>query len=247
MVALVTGASSGIGREIAILLSDMGYSLSLVARREEKLNELADTLKTNCKVIPMDLSVPENAVKLYELTKNDGVEVLVNNAGFGIFGEFINTPLKKEISMINTNITSLHILMKLFCKDFAENKKGYILNVGSSAGFMAGPLLSAYYASKAYVLRLSEAVAEEVRGTGVKISVLCPGPVETEFDSVANVKFSLKGLTARFVAKKAVDGMFRGKRVIIPGIKMKLAIFFVRFLPEFIMVKITHRMQKKKG
>ena len=247
MVALVTGASSGIGKEIAILLSKMGYDLILVARREEKLKELASTLKTNCKVISLDLSVAENAEKLYEQTKNDGVEVLVNNAGFGTFGEFIKTPLEKEISMINTNIVSLHILTKLFCRDFAEKNNGYILNVGSSAGFMAGPLLSAYYASKAYVLRLSEAVAEEVKGKGVKVSVLCPGPVETEFDLVANVKFSLKGVTARFVAKKAVDGMFKGKRVIIPGIKMKLAIFFVRFLPDGLMVKITHKMQKKKG
>ncbi len=249
MLALVTGASSGIGKEIAIKLSEMGYNLILVARREDALISLAKNLKTACRIIPLDLSIPQNVGKLYEMTKDENVDVLINNAGFGVFGEFSETNLEKELDMLSVNITALHILTKLFINDFEKRNSGYILNVGSSAGFMAGPMLSSYYATKAYVLRLSEAISEEMRkkGINVHISVLCPGPVETEFDKVANVHFSLKGQTAKYVADKAIEGLFKGKMVIIPGIKMKLAVFFSRFIPERLLVKITYKMQRKKA
>ena len=248
MIAVVTGASSGIGRDIACELSSMGYDIYAVARREDKLNELKEELKTNVYPVVADLSKTDECYKLYELLKDKNVGVLVNNAGFGAFGKFMEIPLEREIEMINTNIVSVHILTKLFLKDFKEKNKGYILNVASSAGFMMGPLLAAYYASKAYVLRLTEAVSRELKEekSSVQISVLCPGPVKTEFDSVANVKFSIKGLESKYVAKYAVDKMFKKKMLIVPGFVMKLSLLSSRFIPDVLLSKITYKIQKKK-
>ena len=162
MKALITGASSGMGREMAKYLFSKGYSLILVARREENLVKLKKSLigKPEVKIITTDLSVPENAKKLYEETANENIDFLINNAGFGIYGEFANIDLDREIDLINTNITAVHILTKLFLRDFIKKDKGHILNVASSAGFLAGPLMSSYYASKNYVVRLSEGIYE---------------------------------------------------------------------------------------
>ena len=234
MKALITGASSGIGRDIARYLSSLGYDLILVARRENRLVELKNQLKTDCRIICLDLSKEENCFTLYQMTKEENIDFLVNNAGFGVCGNFCDVPLDEEIRLIDTNIKAMHILFKLYLKDMVKRNSGYIINVGSSAGFMAGPVFSSYYASKNYVVRLTEAVYEELRRSKskVKVSVLCPGPVNTEFNRVANVKFALGGLSSEYVAKYAVDKTLRGKMVIIPGKLMKLNKFIQHFAGE---------------
>lgn len=246
MYALVTGASSGIGADIARVLCKKGYDLILVARRTEKLEELKNELKSNCHIVSCDLSVPENCQKLYDDTKDFDIEILVNCAGFGVFGNFAETELGREICMINTNITAVHILTKLFVNKFLTKNKGYILNVASSAAFAPGPMFSSYYASKAYVLRLSQAIQEELKDTDVHVSVLCPGPVETEFNSVAKVSFTIGALKSDYVAQYAVKQMFKNKRIIVPGLKMKFARLGSKFVPSVISAKITHKFQKKK-
>lgn len=248
MKALITGASSGIGRDMACELAKRGYSLVLVARRKEKLEELSGSLECECEVISCDLSEKNNCLDLYEKVKNSGIDVLINCAGFGIFGNFTDLDLDKEISMINTNITALHILTKLFLRDFVKKDCGYILNVASSASFAPGPMLSSYYASKAYVFRLTEAIWEELKrkGSNVCISVLCPGPVDTEFNSVANVNFTVGSLESKYVAKYAIDCLFKRKRIIVPGFKMKFARLGSKLLPERLLAKITYNFQKKK-
>ena len=249
MLALITGASSGMGRDMARVLAEKGYDLILVARRKEKLDKLAKELNTNVKTIKLDLSVEENCFKLYESVKNKDVDIVINNAGFGLFGEFHETDLDTELKMIDLNIKAYHILTKLFLKDFIKKDKGYILNVCSSAGFMAGPRLSTYYATKNYVTKLTMAINEELRrdGSNVYIGTLCPGPFNTEFNKVAGVEFGLKGLESHDVANYAIKKMFNKKVVIIPGIKMKLAIFASHLVPDKLLVKITAKIQKKKA
>jgi len=249
MKALVTGASSGIGRDMARELSQRGYDLILVARRKERLEELKKELKTNVRVIATDISIPENCYKLYDEVKNEDIDILINNAGFGVFGEFLDTDIDKEMNMIDLNIKAVHILTKLFLKDFKNKDKGYILNVGSSASFAAGPLLSSYYASKNYVLRLTEAIYEELRRdkSNVYVGVLCPGPVNTEFNEVANVKFTMQSLSSEFVAKYAIKKMFKRKLIISPGLLMKITRFLCKIAPEKIMLKVCYNIQKSKG
>ena len=248
MKALITGASSGIGRDMAKILSEMGYDIYAVARRSEKLETLKNELKTNVYPLVYDLSDKNQCFKLFEELKDEDIEIVINNAGFGICGKFCDTEISRELEMINTNITAVHILTKLFCQKFKTLNKGRILNVASSAGYMMGPLLSAYYASKAYVLRLSQAIRRELieDKSAVTISILCPGPVKTEFDKVANVRFSLKGLESMYVAKCGIEGMFKGKEVIKPGISIKLLLFFARFIPDTLLSKITYHIQHKK-
>ncbi len=248
MKALITGASSGMGRDMARILSDRGCDLILVARRRDRLEQLAAALKTHTQIICADLSVESECTALYEQVRSENIDILINNAGLGVFGAFDTTDLKKELRMIDTNIRAVHILTKLFLKDFKAKNAGYIMNVASSAAFQPGPLLSSYYASKAYVLRLTQAVYEELRRSGsrVHICALCPGPVRTEFDSVADVKFSVKGLESRVVAEYALRKMFAGKLVIVPGTLMKCTRFFGRFLPEKPMLRIAYHMQKRK-
>lgn len=248
MKALITGASSGIGRDIAREFANMGIDLVLAARRTERLMELKDELDVNTEIITCDLSKREECIKLYEKTRHMAIDILVNNAGFGLFGEFSESELGREMEMIDVNICAVHILTKLFLRDFKEKDSAYILNVASSAAFLPGPLLSAYYATKAYVLRLSEAIYEELRRekSKVTISVLCPGPVKTEFDKTANVSFSINGLTSKKVAKIAVRGMFNQKLLIIPGFLMRAARIAEKFLPEKILLRIAYHMQKKK-
>jgi len=248
MLALITGASSGMGRDMARVLAEKGYDLILVARRKEKLDKLAKELNTNVKTIKLDLSVEENCFKLYESVKNKDVDIVINNAGFGAFGEFHKTNMDKEIDMIDLNIKAVHILTKLFLQDMKKKNRGYILNVASSAGFVPGPLMATYYATKAYVLNLSQAINEELRrdSSNVYIGTLCPGPFNTEFNKVAGVEFGLKGLESYDVAHYAIKKMFKKKMIIIPGIKMKLAIFASHLIPDKLLVRITAKIQKKK-
>lgn len=249
MTALVTGASSGIGKDIAKYLASKNYDLILTARREDRLYELKNEIKNvNVKVIPLDLSVKENCFKLYEETKNENVDFLVNNAGFGSYGKFLDVPLERELELINTNIKSLHILTKLYLKDMAKRNRGYILNIGSAAGFLPGPTFSSYYASKNYVVRLTEAIHEELRRDkiNVGISVLCPGPVKTEFNKVAQVRFAVKGLDSEYVAKYAVDKTLKGKMVITPGKLMKFTKFIQHFAGENLLTRISYNVQSKR-
>lgn len=248
MKALVTGASSGIGLEIAKYLDKIGYEVILVARNKEKLESVAKTLTHKPKIIVMDLQQIEDIKSLYVLVKNDDIDILVNNAGFGLCGNFIELDLSKELEMIDINIKAVHILTKLFLKDMKRKNKGYILNVASSASFQAGPLMATYYSTKSYVYRLSEAINYELKKEklNVHVSCLCPGPVDTNFNNVANVKFAVKPLSANYVARYAVDKMLKNKMLIIPGIKMKLAKFFGRFLSDKQLMRITYHIQKRK-
>lgn len=246
MRALVTGASSGIGRDIARELSKRGYDLVIVARNTARLEELKAELKTNVEIISMDLTSEENCKELYEKAKD--IDLLVNNAGFGEFGFFTETDLDKEINMIKTNITALHILTKLYLKDMKEKNSGQILNVASIAGFMPGPLMATYYATKNYVVRLSESIREELKKqkSNVKISILCPGPVKTNFNNVANVKFELNSLTSEYVAQYTVDKLLKNKFYIVPGFTIKLAKILTKISPTPIVAKCSYHMQKRK-
>lgn len=248
MRALITGASSGIGREIAKYLDSLNCELILVARNKEQLESLSLELKYKPKLVVMDLLLESNVKSLYVLTKNEDIDILVNNAGFGNFGKFTETDLVNDLEMIDLNIKTLHMLTKMFLKDMKKKNKGYILNVASSASFQPGPLMATYYSTKAYVLHLTEAIWYELKKekSNVKISCLCPGPVATNFNRVAGVKFSVKPLSAKYVAKYGIDQMLKGKLVIIPGFKMKCARFFGRFLSDKALMKITYRIQKKK-
>jgi short-subunit dehydrogenase len=250
MKALITGASGGIGRDIALILSRMGYDLILVSRNTEKLAQVKKHLKTNVQIISADLSVEEECFALYKAVKEQDIEILVNNAGFGAFGPFWEVPLEQELNMLNLNVRAVHILTKLFLEEFRKKDRGYILNVASSAGFLAGPLMATYYATKNYVLRLTEAIYEELRkdGSNVHISALCPGPVDTGFNDRAGVKFTLPGLRSFDVAKYAVEGMFANKVVLIPGVAMKLALIAEKFTGEETLLKAAYYFQhKKKG
>ncbi len=249
MVALITGASSGLGADMARVLSQQGYDLILVARRKEQLEALKKELDTNVKIISTDLCSTFNCMKLYNKVKKEDIDIIINNAGFGLFGEFSETKVDKELDMIDLNIKAVHTLTKQFVKDFKERGYGYILNVASSAAFMAGPYMSTYYATKAYVLHLTEAIYEELRreDSGVYIGALCPGPVKTEFNKVAGVEFGIKGLESTTVAEYAIKKMFQKKLIIIPGNQMKLAIFGRRFIPEKLLIRITAKIQKKKN
>ena len=242
MKALITGASSGIGREIACVLAERGCELILCSRDAAALNALAETLPVPCKVVALDLGIEANCRKLYEQTREDGVNILVNNAGFGVFGAFEKTDLESELDLINLNVRAVHMLTKLFLKDFRkQNRPCYILNVSSMAGFFAGPLFSSYYASKNYVTRLSEGIAEELRQerANVSVSLLCPGPVPTAFGKRAGVSFGLSGTPVRVVAESAVHGMLSRKLYIVPGVSNKClrllgAIFTSRFCARIV-------------
>lgn len=248
MKALVTGASSGIGYEISKYLAKRGYDIIVVARNRKALENLKEEIKTNVQIVCMDLSVVDNCVKLYENFKDEHIDVLINNAGFGMYGNFDILDMNKEIEMINVNILSCDILTKLFLKDMKKRDSGYILNVGSIAGFMPGPLMSSYYASKSYVVKLTQAIRKELKKSksGVSVSVLCPGPVNTNFNNTAGVKFAVRPLSSEYVAKYAVDMLFKKKLVIVPGFTIKLARFFSKFTPDNILAEITYYIQTKK-
>lgn len=251
MLALITGASSGIGRDMARILAKKGYDLALVARNQEGLDKVKlelQTENTEIKVttFALDLSIKKSCYYLYEKVKS--VDVLINNAGFGLFGRFNQTDLEKEINMINTNATAMHILTKLYLRDMIKNDRGHILNVASIAGFMPGPLMATYYATKNYVVSLTRAIHKELKKekSNVKISMLCPGPVDTNFNNVADVKFKIKGLTSEYVAKYAIDNMLKGRFIIIPGTLIKIARALSEITPNMIVEEISYHMQTRK-
>ena len=251
MKALITGASSGIGFEIAKYLASKKFELILVARNRDRLELIQQKLPTKTTIIVMDLSNEQKVKELCVLIKNQNVDMLINNAGFGNYGEFTETDLSNDIDMINTNIKAVHILTKYALKSMVKHDAGYILNVASSAAFPpGGPLMSTYYATKSYVYGLTESINYELKKkkSNVVVSVLCPGPVDTNFNNVAGVKFGVKALKPSYVAKYTIDMMLdKKKMLIIPGVKMKLAKFFSRFLSDKMLLGITYRIQKKKA
>lgn len=248
MKALVTGASSGIGRDMARYLSKLGYDIIAVARDENKLNELKNELVTQVKIIVVNLESVDACKELYRKVREENIDIVVNNAGFGEFGDFTITNLDKEISMINTNIVAVHILTKLFLQDMIKRDSGYILNVASIAGFMPGPLMATYYSTKAYIVRLTQSVYTELKKkkSNVSISVLCPGPVSTNFNNVAGVKFNLKSMSSEYVAKYGINKMFKRKLIIIPGLKIKCAKLLAKISPEKVSSLVCYHMQEKK-
>lgn len=210
------------------------------------LEELKEELDTQVKIEVLDISKIENCQKLFE--ENKDIDILINNAGFGDFGEFDKTDLGKELSMIDTNIKATHILTKLYLVEMKKKNSGHILNVASIAGFMSGPLMATYYATKNYVVSFSKAIDKELKKdkSNVKISVLCPGPVCTNFDNVANVKFRLHSLSSEYVAKYAIDKMLKSKMVIIPGKMMKLIYVGNKLSPACLSLEIAYHSQKRK-
>ncbi len=250
MIALVTGASSGLGYDMSIELAKRGYDLIVVARRVDKLNELKDRLEQEYKikviVESMDVTNKDNIYTL--INKYPDIDVLINNAGFGLCGDYLNIDLEKEESMIDLNITTLHILTKEYAKRMQAKDYGYILNVGSVASFAAGPKMAAYYASKAYVLNLSEAIHYELKSAGSKVRVctLCPGPTKTEFETVAGANFGITTATSKYIAKVGIDKLLKGKRVIIPGVLNKLMVFGMKYASRSISLRIINLMQSKR-
>ena len=253
MVALVTGASSGIGRDIAKELAKRGYNIIAVARNEEELNAVKEQIeaeyKVNVDIIIMDLIDRAGCKNLHDDIKNKygTIDILINNAGFGACGYFTDTNLEKELGMIDTNIVALHILTKLFLKDMVEKNSGKILNVASIAGFMPGPLMATYYSTKAYVVRLTQSIRHELfrKKSKVKICALCPGPVKTNFNKVADVKFSLKEADSEKVAKYAVKKLLKNRTLIFPG-----GVWFGRFgskiMPDQVSAFFCYYAQKRK-
>lgn len=249
MKALVTGATSGIGKAIARRLNGFGWELILTGRNEDVLKALQAELGAGTEIIAADLSDKTEVLRIYEFCKDKSVDMVVNNAGYGIYGKFDETDLENELDMINVNITALHILTKLFLRDFKKKDSGIILNVASSAGFMTGPLLSSYYASKNYVVRLSIAIAEELRRdkSNVSITLLCPGPVDTNFNNRAGVSFSIKPISAEYAAEYALKCAFQRKLFAIPGLSIKAGVFASRFVPHKLLAAVVHDIQRRKG
>ena len=246
MKALITGASSGIGKEMAIYLSEKGFDVVLVARDEDKLKEVQSQIKTNSEIVCMDLADIKNCITLHE--KINDIDILINNAGFGKFGDFTDINLDTELNMINTNVCAVHTLTKLYLADMFKKNKGYILNVTSIAGFMPGPHMATYHATKAYVLKLTQSIYEEIKkqNKDIKISALCPGPIETPFLDRANVRFKTKTMTAKEVAKYAVDNMLKGKYMILPGASNKIIRVLSKIVPDKIIGKIVYNSEEAR-
>lgn len=251
MKVLLTGASSGIGKDMAAILNKKGYDLVLVARSKERLETIKANLQREnpngkIEIISIDLSIEKNCKELCETVED--VDILINNAGFGDCGNFFETDLEKDMQMIKTNITAYHILTKEYLKKMQLKGKGKILNVASVAGFMPGPLMATYYATKAYVVRLSEAIREELKKekSDVQISILCPGPVETNFGNAANVKFKLKEADSFKVAEYTIRHFEKGDFYIVPFLTTKLARVAAKIFPSNLVSKVVYQVQKSK-
>jgi short-subunit dehydrogenase len=253
-LALVTGASGGIGYELAVILARHGHDLVLVARRADKLAALAERLELDdgvrVRVIAKDLARPEAAAEIHGMLAAEGlvVDILVNNAGIGLLGKFAETGIESDVEMLRLNVESPTLLTRLLLPSMLERGSGRILNVASTAGLQPGPLMAVYYATKAYLLSLSEALANEVAGTGVTVTALVPGPTETGFSSRAGAEQSrlFKGSTmdARTVAEAGYAALIAGKPVVIPGVRNRLLAFGVRLAPRQVVTRIARRMNE---
>ena len=247
MKVLITGASSGIGLEMTKYLNKLGYELLVVSTNKERLDNIYKNLNIKVKSFEFDLSKEENCYKLYDTVKKEKIDILINNAGFGDAGKFVETSLDKELNMIDLNIKAYHILTKLFLKDFTKRDYGRILNVASMAGFMPGPYMATYYGTKSYVVNLSLAIYEELKqmNSNVKISVFCPGPVDTNFNNVANVRFNLKSISSSYAAKYAINKMFENKLLVVPP-NMKMNRVLSKISPIKPILYIQSKVQGRK-
>lgn len=245
MKALVTGASSGIGRDMAKYLNSLGYELYLVSQNKKDLDR---EFKGYDKVhtYSYDLRKEEECIKLYKEVNEENIDILINNAGFGDAGNFTETSLDKEMDMINLNIKAYHILTKLFLKDFTKRNYGRILNVSSMAGFMPGPYMATYYATKNYITSLSLAIYEELKKdkSNVKVSLFCPGPVNTNFNNIAGVKFNISSISSEEAARIAINGMLEDKLIIIPN-NMKINHIFSKLAPTKVVLDINSKVQER--
>ena len=247
--ALITGASSGIGRALAQQFASHGYDLVLVARNEDALKDVARATKGH--VVAADLSRPGSGMALVDGLSARGlqIDVVVNNAGFGLQGEFAHLSLERQLEMIQLNVTTLTELTRLLLPGILARRSGGVLNVASTAAFQPGPLMAVYYATKAYVLSFTEAIAEEVVGSGVKVSCLCPGPTETEFATRAAMTgtnlFSGSVMGVEEVARDAFEGWNAGKVVIIPGFSNRRRAMGVRFAPRAFVRRVVKRLNSK--
>lgn len=246
MKALITGASSGIGKSIAYELASYGYELIVVSRKRDKLDRIYKSFDVKVTCIGLDLSKRENCYKLYDMVKDEKIDILVNNAGMGEAGDFVSTSLDKELEMIDLNIVSYHILTKLFIQDFVKRDYGRILNVSSIAGFLPGPYMASYYSTKNYITSLSLAVDYELKkmNSNVHISAFCPGPVKTNFSKRACVHFNIDSIDSQEAGECAVKGMFENKRVIIPS-NMLLNKFLMKVVPVNVVMRINSKIQER--
>lgn len=252
MIALVTGASSGIGRDIARSLAKHGINVIITARRRDRLETLKQELirdyGVKVHIIVADLADTKQCIELHRRVKKYNIDIFVNNAGFGVFGEFTESDLSRELDMLDVNVKAFHTLFKLFLIDFKKRDYGYILNTASSAGFFPGPMFSSYYASKAYVVRMTQAVREELRTerSGVSLSMLCPGPVQTEFMDKARVSFSVPPQSSEYVAEYAVRQMFAGQLTIVPSPAMKAGIYGCKLVPDCVLAYFARFIQSMR-
>lgn len=250
--ALITGASTGIGFELARILAREGNNLILVAKSSERLKLAADKIRKEfpsiqCETLEADLASSSAPVKLADAirAKNWNVDILVNSAGYGDFGSFLETSLEKELQMMQLNMVTLVHLTKLFVKGMTERKRGRILNVASTAAFQPGPFMAIYYASKAFVLSFSEALNNELKGTGVSVTALCPGPTESNFTKAANLEgnklFKSGVMDARAVAEVGYRGLMSSKSVVIPGLRNRVLASAVRFMPRDLVTQFSRK------
>lgn len=246
MNTLITGASDGIGLEMAKILHKKGHKIYVVARNLEKLERNFSNFD-NCVIMPTDLSNQENCIKLYNDLKNENIEILINNAGVGVLGEFSKTKLDDELNMIDLNIKAVHILTKLFLNDFLIKDRGYILNICSIGAFFQSPMLASYYASKSYVLNLTLSIKEEIKNSNVYIGAFCPATINTNFHKNAgsNVEYE-KGISPKKAGTYAINQMFKKKTIIIPSFFVKLVPLIVRITPTSIILKISKMINSKK-
>jgi short-subunit dehydrogenase len=257
MTALVTGASGGIGEELARLFAADGHDLVLLARSRDKLARLSEELGGKhgvaARVMVSDLARPEAPREIFEELTGAGVTVdaLVNNAGFGSYGLFAETELKSELELLQVNVVALTHLSKLFLPGMIARRRGYLMNVASTAAFQPGPLMAVYYASKAYVLSLSEALANECAGTGVVVNALCPGPTETGFVAAAGMGdsklFDRAVMDARTVAEAGYRGLLAGKTIVIPGLRNNLLARSIGFFPRHLVTRVVRGIQEKRN
>ncbi len=254
--ALITGASAGIGMELAKLFAADAVDLVLVARRQEKLeklaHELAEQHRVNVRVVAVDLSDSAVPIRIERELADAGVtvDVLVNNAGFGANGPFHELPIERQMSMVQVNVVALTHLTRLFLPGMVERQRGGVLNVGSTAAFQPGPYMAVYFATKAYVLSFTEALAEELRGTGVRVTCLAPGATKTEFFDEADMQDSplarMGMMDSAAVAQAGYRAFCAGRAIVVPGTKNKLGAFAVRFAPRSVVRKLTARLNHQK-
>ena len=246
----ITGASSGIGMEFARAYAKKGYRLILTARRKDRLDAIARSLGTDCRVEVADLSKEEDCYNVCKLLEEESIDIFINNAGFGTCGNFADTDLSKEVDMIAVNVRAVHILCKQVLLHMKKRGRGTILNVASSAGLLpGGPYMVTYYATKSYVVSLTKGIAEELRleHSDVYVCALCPGPVDTEFNEHADVVFALKGISPEQCVGASLRGMEKGRTIIVPGFFVRLGSLFSGLVPDKLLLPMIAGRQKKKA